>query len=230
MSLFNRAPKERPKPGKLIVIDGTTRNAIDVQTELLLDTLTEAGYRATHITFPRHTEASSPLLQKYLPTGDEQMEPHAAALLYAMDRFDAIKEMRELLKNGTMVITNYYVSATAGYQGTKIRSDAERVKFYRWLDQIEYAYFGIPRPDLTVILRTPAELAVEQKLSREQEYSMATERAFLEIATLFPNTKLVDYGRAEASLSSQQVHAKIWELVRRIILKGLPPTSIAPRR
>ena len=45
------------------------------------------------------------------------------------------------------------------------------------------------------------------------------EKIYLEIAKLFPNTKLVECTSQGKLLSPQQVHNKVWDLARRIALK-----------
>jgi hypothetical protein len=50
------------------------------------------------------------------------------------------------------------------------------------------------------------------------------ERAYLEIANLFPNTKLVECTADGKLMSPKAVHNKVWELVRRIALKNILPS------
>ena len=46
----------------------------------------------------------------------------------------------------------------------------------------------------------------------------------MEIARLFPNTKLVECVQGGALLSPEEIHNKVWELVRRIALKDVKPS------
>ena len=46
------------------------------------------------------------------------------------------------------------------------------------------------------------------------------EQAFLEIAQLFPNTKLIECVERNAILPPAVIHNTVWELVRRIVFKN----------
>jgi dTMP kinase len=142
------------------------------------------------------------------------------------------------------VVSNRYVTANAGHQGGKIESDFERLKYFRWLNDLEYNIFNIPRPDLNVILHMPAEIAqklVDKKSADQRAYVGGkkrdlheadlqhlknAEKVYLEIAKLFPNTKLVKCVKGGKLLTPTQVHNEVWELVRRVGLKGLEPKLI----
>ena len=45
------------------------------------------------------------------------------------------------------------------------------------------------------------------------------EKVYLQITQLFPNTKLVECVKAGELMPPEEVHNKVWELVRRIALK-----------
>jgi dTMP kinase len=117
------------------------------------------------------------------------------------------------------------------------------MKFFRWLDNLEYNIFGIPKPDLNVILHMPAEMAqklVDKKSVDNRKYVNGkkrdlheadlehlknAEKVYMEISKLFPNTKLVECVSQGKLLSPAEVHNKVWELVRRIALKDLRPSN-----
>jgi dTMP kinase len=226
--LSSRTEKIFTPPGKFIVIDGTDGSGKATQTQLLIEELNHSGYEAVKLEFPRYTETSSALLQKYLAGEYGTMHPHAASVLYAVDRFDASKDVRRMMEEGKIVIADRYVTSNAGHQGAKIESKSERVKYYRWLEQLEYVYFGIPRPHLNIVLHVPTDITLQliEKRGREKDiheqdpnHLRAAERVYLEVAGLFPNTKLVECVIEGKLMTPQEVHGKVWELVRRIALK-----------
>ena len=119
----------------------------------------------------------------------------------------------------------------------------DRLKFFKWLDNLEYNIFGIPKPDLNIILHVPAEVAqklVDLKSADERKYANGkkrdlheadlnhlknAEKVYLQIAKLFPNTKLVECMAGKELMSPEQIHNKVWELVRRIALKDIKPRT-----
>jgi dTMP kinase len=243
MIKFGKSKKSESEKqrGKFIVIDGTDGSGKATQTNLLVDELKVGGYPVEMVDFPQYGTKSAGLIEEYLNGKYGQVGPQAASIFYAIDRFDASFKIRQWLKEGRVVISNRYVTANAGHQGGKIDDDIDRLKFFKWLDNLEYNIFGIPKPDLNIILHVPAETAqklVDKKSAFERKYVNGkkrdlheadikhlknAEKVYLEIAKLFPNTKLVECVKDSELLSPGEVHNKVWELVRRIALKDIKP-------
>ena len=242
MPLLNFGKNKTSKPksyGRFIVIDGTDGSGKATQTKLLVDELKLAGYEVETADFPQYGTKSAGIIEEYLNGKYGQVTPKAASIFYAIDRFDASFKIRQWLSEGKIVVSNRYVTANAGHQGGKIADDLERVKFFRWLDDLEYTVFGIPRPDLNIILHVPAEVAqqlVDMKSEDQRQYAdrahkkrdlhendlrhlQNAEKVFTQISKLFPNTKLVECVENYELLPPEKIHNKVWELVRRIALK-----------
>lgn len=239
---FGKSKKEtETQKGKFVVIDGTDGSGKATQTQLLIDTLKTEGYAVEMADFPQYGQKSAGLVEDYLNGKYGQVSPQAASIFYAVDRFDASFKIKEWLEAGKIVVANRYVTANAGHQGGKIADDIDRMKFFRWLDNLEYGIFNIPKPDLNIILHMPAETAqklVDQKSASAREYVggkkrdlheadlnhlQNAEKVYMEIAKLFPNTKLVECVQGEQLLTKEEVHNKVWALVRRIALKDIRP-------
>jgi len=239
---FGKSKKSDQPKGKFIVIDGTDGSGKATQTQLLIDELKTAGFNVEMADFPQYGSRSAAMVEDYLINKKYgQVNPYAASTFYAVDRFDASFKLRKWLAEGKIVVSNRYVTASAGHQGGKISDNLERLKFFRWLNGLEYEIFGIPRPDLNIILHVPAKVAQElaKKKWKDQKSYMNgkktdlheedldhlknAERVFLEIAKLFPNTKLVECTADGKLLSKESVHNKDWELVRRMVLKNIKP-------
>ncbi len=233
MSFWNKETPAAAQPGKFIVIEGTDGTGKTTQVDLLAKTLTNYDYDGMIFDFPQYSNVSSSLLENYLAGYYGQLNPEAASILYAVDRFDASFRIREAISEGKIILANRYVTSNAGHQGAKLEDKNDRIKFYKWLDNLEFNTFNIPRPDLTVILHVPVEITLELLQKRYQEkgtkadmheqdveHLTRAEQVYLEIAQLFPNTKLVECYEDGRLLSPQEIHTKVWELVRRIVIKN----------
>lgn len=237
MLKFGKSKKNQPQKGRFIVIDGTDGSGKATQTNLLVEELKLGGYSVEMTDFPQYGTKSAGLIEEYLNGKYGQVGPEAASIFYAIDRFDASFKIKQWLNEGKIVISNRYVTANAGHQGGKIADDIDRLKFFKWLDNLEYNIFGIPKPDLNIILHMPAEMAqslVDKKSAAERKYANGkkrdlheadlkhlqnAEKVYMEIAKLFPNTKLVECTADNKLLGPQEVHNRVWDLVRRIALK-----------
>nr|AIA16115.1 Thymidylate kinase [uncultured bacterium]AIA16344.1 Thymidylate kinase [uncultured bacterium] len=224
--------KTKPvRRGKLIVLDGTDGAGKATQTDMLVETLQEQGYEVEVADFPKYGSKSAGPLEEYLAGKYGQLNPSASSIFYAVDRLDASAQLHAWLDEGKIVVSNRYVTANAGHQGGKIADRAERLKFFKWLNNLEYNIFGIPKPDLNVILHVPAKVGQARTLkqnkkdllSTDLKHLQAAEKSYLEIATLFPNTRLVECTNGKQMLTPQEVHNQVWEYVRRIALKDFAP-------
>lgn len=230
-----KAQGPRPR-GKFIVIEGTDGSGKTTQTALLKETLLNNDYNVEHIKFPQYGNKAAGAIEEYLAGNYGQVNPYAASVLYAVDRFDASFKIRELLDAGKIIICERYVTSNAGHQGANIENPDERIKYFKWLDNLEYSIFKIPKPDLNIILHIPADKTYElvqerakkedikyDLLEKDLEHLKRAEQVYLEIAKLFPNTKLVECMGDGELLKPHQIHNKVWELVRRIALKNSLP-------
>lgn len=226
-----KSTKKTKLRGKLIVLDGTDGAGKTTQTNLLVETLRAQGYKVEMADFPKYGSKSAGPLEEYLAGKYGQLNPSASSIFYAVDRLDASAQLHAWLNEGKIVVSNRYVTANAGHQGGKIADRLERLKFFKWLNDLEYNIFGIPKPDLNLILHIPAKVAQSRAHKRDKKRDLHdgdlkhlknAEKVYLEIAQLFPNTRLVECAEGSQMLSPQEVHNQIWEYVRRIALKDFP--------
>ncbi len=234
MGIFSKSSeKTKIQTGKFIVIDGPDGSGKATQTKLLAQTLSENNYNGVVFDFPQYNTVSAGMLEKYLAGGfGEDVGPEAASIFYAVDRYDASFKLRKFLNEGHIVLSNRYMISNAGHQGAKIPNLQDRLAYYKWLDNLEYGIFQIPKPDINIILHVPAEIswqliekrAMEQNRPRDiheldREHLKTAEKIYLELAELIPNTKIVECTENGELLSPGKIHAKVWELIRRIVLK-----------
>ena len=151
--------------GKLYVIDGTDGSGKKTQVDLLIKKLKKLGHKTKYVDFPQYDKISASLVQAYLNgefgTADE-VKPEIASIFFAIDRWSVGDEMKEALADDTIILANRYVSSNKGHQACKIKDKAKLEKFLKWLDELEYDIFEIPRPDQVILLHVPCE--VGQKL------------------------------------------------------------------
>ena len=229
---INKKASFKASRGRLIVLDGIDGSGKSTQLELLKKELEVGGYQTEVIHFPQHGTPSAVMVDYYLAGRYGELNAHAASIFYAIDRFDAKAQVNAWLDAGKIVLSDRYVTANAGHQGGKIEDDFERLKFFKWLDNLEYNIFGIPKPDLNIILSLPAEAAMKLLNRRPKEldhednmheknlkHLQNSQKVYSQIAKLFSGTKLVECQASGKILSEPEIHNKVWELVRRIALK-----------
>lgn len=221
--------------GKLIVIDGTDGSGKGTQVALLLKRLKKEGYNPFLVDFPQYGKKSAGPVEEMLGGKYGILNGYACSLLYAVDRLDASFGIHKALKEGRVVVANRYTSANAGHQGSKIDSKAARLKFYKWLAELEFKHVGLPKPDKTILLHVPTKIAfklIGQKHSstrgyikgkkrdiaeKDRKHQQRTEETFLEVAKVFPKTKVLECTRNGQLMSIPEIHELIWKEVKRVI-------------
>lgn len=216
-------------PGLFIMIEGTDGSGKGTQTDLLVERLKAEGHPVQAVSFPRYGERSAAMVEDYLHgkygTAAE-VGPYRASIFYAADRYAASAEIRQWLNDGKIVIANRYVGSNMGHQGGKILDPIERGQYFTWVRDLEYTIFGIPKPDVNLILHVPAEVAsalIDQKDDRaylqgkkrdiheaDLGHLKAAEVSYLDMAARFPEFTLVECAPENTLLSKELVHDLIW--------------------
>ncbi|NUJ97281.1 deoxynucleoside kinase [Candidatus Gracilibacteria bacterium] len=152
-----------------VVIDGIDGAGKGTQVKLVAEYLEMQGKKVKIIDFPRYGEKSAFFVEKYL-NGEygNFVKPKLASLFYALDRFDASKELKEDLNQYDYIISNRYVSASMIHQSGKIVKKEEVDTYLEWLDDLEYTIFSIPRPDITLFLDVSPEISSQLIGKKEQ--------------------------------------------------------------
>ncbi len=159
-----------------IAIEGCDGSGKATQTELLKNYVSNTlGKEVVSFAFPRYGHPSAALVENYLQgelseTADE-IAPKVGSTYYALDRERAAPEIRQALKMGKVVICDRYVGSNMAHQGQKFDDDQARQEFFDWNFKLEYSDFGIPKPDLNVVLLVNPEIS--QQLAEQEDKSGA---------------------------------------------------------
>src|SRR5688572_28691812 len=161
---------KKNKRGKLIVIDGVDGSGKATQVNLLIKHLRKDGRKVKVIDFPEYYSnffgafIGHCLSEQYY--NFVKIHPKIASVLYAADRFESKDKIKKWLSYGYIVVANRYASANQIHQGGKITNTKKRESFLKWLAEMEYEVFKIPRPDVVFYLNVP--IPIVMKLIKER--------------------------------------------------------------
>jgi dTMP kinase len=155
-----------------IVIEGLDGAGKSTQLKLLEDFLLNRGKPCESLHFPR---TDSPffgeLVARFL-RGElgklEQVDPYVVALLYAGDRKDAAGIINQWLNDGKTILLDRYVYSNIAFQCAKLNRIEDQRKLRNWIYDLEFNYFGIPKPDLNIFLDVPFEFT-KSKLTENRD-------------------------------------------------------------
>ena len=154
--------------GILVAFEGVDGSGKRTQASLLATAVERLGLEVKLLSFPNYKQsffggAVSDYLQGRFGQLSE-VPAEFAALLFAGDRWEAQREIVNALKRGSLVICDRYVASNLAYQGARV-DEANRPRLMRWIEDLEYNVFDLPKPDVTVYLDLPVHLALA-KLSK----------------------------------------------------------------
>lgn len=221
------------KHGLFILIEGTDGSGKTLQTKILVKRLKKLGRKVQEISFPRYGNKSSALVEDYLNGkfgSAREVGPYRASVFYALDRYAASFDIKKWLKQGKIVVCNRYVGSNLAHQGGKISNKSERKKYFAWDYNLEYNIFGIPKPDISIILHVTPKISqelVDKKGEREYLHGKKrdiheddlnhlsdAERAYLQIAKIFNDYILVECVEKNKILQPKIIHQKIWKILK----------------
>lgn len=156
----------------LIVIEGLDGAGKSTQINLLGSFLTQKGIASHFLHFPRvDAPYSGELIARFL-RGDlgriDEVDPYVVAMLYALDRMDASGLIKSWLNAGEVVLLDRYVYSNIAFQCAKLSDSSEVGKLRSWILNLEFSYFAIPQPDISLFLDVPFEFT-SRRLTEQRE-------------------------------------------------------------
>jgi dTMP kinase len=155
----------------LIAIEGIDGAGKQTLSEGLRAAFEAGGRSVATLAFPRYGRsmtadvAAEALRGQH---GDLASSVYAMAMLFALDRADAVEQIRELCRDYDVVILDRYVASNAAYSAARLRQDASG-EVVGWVHQIEYHRLGLPAPDWQVLIGVPAALAGQRARDRARQ-------------------------------------------------------------
>ncbi len=219
--------------GRLITFEGGEGVGKSTQSTTLARHLEAIGHAATTTREPGGSPFAEHLRSVILDPATPAHSPLAEALLFAAARSDHLETtIRPALCAGRWVICDRFMDSTRAYQGAAGGLTADIV------GQLETIVVGDTRPDLTIVLDLPVELAFQRVAARSTSpanvaraatgddryearagaFHERLRRAFLEIARSDPARCVV----VDASGAADEIAATIWRLVSARLLDGAP--------
>ncbi len=216
--------------GKFIVLEGIDGSGKATQAKLLIKYFKKRGNKVKEIDFPQYGQKSAGLIEEYLTGKYGKIDAYKASVFYAVDRYDASFKIKKWLKEGNIIIADRYISSNAGHQGGKL-DKKERQKYFKWLYDLEYGIFEIPRPDLTIILKNSPELSFKMSAQAKKrkkiylgnkkdihekdiKHLKKALQAYLDLAKANPKDfKVIECVENKKIMSLEKIHEKIIKIL-----------------
>ena len=230
----------KKQKGKFIVIDGTDGSGKATQVALLVEHLKKDGHKVKIVDFPEYYKnffgkfLGHCLSEQYYNWIN--IHPKIASIVYAADRWESGEEIKKWLASDYIIIANRYVSSNQIHQGGKIKSQKKREDFMKWLDEMEYKVFKIPRPDITFYLSLPIEIVLKllkdresSKMKREYlkkkkdvhendvNFLINSRKSALKLVKENKNFVKIECSEKGKILSREEVHGMVYKEVKKVL-------------
>lgn len=143
--------------GLLVAIEGVDSSGKATQARILCEKMKNEGRKVMMVEFPDYKSNSSALVKMYL-NGDfgkdpEEVNPYAASLFFAADRFASFNtSWKKFYEEGYVIICDRYVTSNMIYQAAKFDEGKERENYLDWLTDLEFEKLRLPVPDIVIFL------------------------------------------------------------------------------
>lgn len=223
-----------------IVLEGLDGAGKSTQIEMLQTRLESLGKKCERLHFPRFdAPVYGELIARFLRGefgGVADVNPYLVALLYAGDRAEASSMIRGWLADDKVVIADRYVYSNIGYQCAKLPEAEECDRLSRWIFDLEYGHFNIPRPDVSVFLDVPFKFTADKLAASRSgddrgylhgasdiheaslDLQSAVRRVYLNAAKSDDTLSVVDCSDSAGSMdTAQNIADKIWSVVSTVL-------------
>jgi dTMP kinase len=150
--------------GRLIAIEGLDGAGKRTLADGLAAELERRGLSVARTAFPRYDcDVHAALVGEALrgDHGDLGSSVHGMAVLYALDRRCAAEAIRADLRAHDIVLLDRYVASNAAYGAARLHQDANG-DFVAWVHALEVERFGLPRPDIQLLLLVQPAVAASR--------------------------------------------------------------------
>jgi dTMP kinase len=216
----------------LVDIEGIDGSGKGTQARRLCDRLVQSGVTAELISFPRYDatffgEAIGEFLNGHYGTL-EQVHPLLVSLLFAGDRFESKQVLLGALRQSDVVVLDRYVASNVAHQAAKL-DGTERADLARRILRLEFDIYGLPQPEVVLLLDMPVETAgtlIARKAERaytaraadlqeaDGQYLQRVRDMYLELARDDARWRVVPCVSEGVLRTVDQIADEVWSVVR----------------
>ncbi|XP_026477950.1 thymidylate kinase-like [Ctenocephalides felis] len=196
--------------GALIVLEGCDRSGKTTQCKKLVEYLLSKNVPSKYINFPDRSTHIGKLINSYL-SSKEDLDDHVIHLLFTANRWEANKNMLNLLNQGTTLIVDRY-----SYSGVAF-SSAKGLNL-EWCKSPE---IGLPKPDLVLLLTMTEEAIARRSGYGNERYE--TPELQKKVMKNFQDLKHKDCAKwleINADKSMEELQVELQEIVMNAIIEA----------
>lgn len=227
---------------RFVCLEGIDGSGKGTQTGLLAAALRKTFRYVETTSFPNYESFFGRMIGEYLKDGYGPavgIHPKLAATLYACDRLVNLDDLKTQLLRSEIFICDRYIYSNLGHQAAKLPVSAQW-DFAKWLFELEFNVFTLPKPDLLIYLKIDVESAVQnvakkaKRIYTDSSDSHESDRVYLQSVKrvyeeVLPNAlkewnaqtvlKVVDCNAPDGSLRDlSEIHQEVLSVVQKCVI------------
>lgn len=224
--------------GKLFIIEGLDGSGKETQTKRLYERLKKENIDIRKVEYPNYKSNSSALVKMYL-NGDfgknvGDVNAYISSTFFAVDRYASYKtEWEDFYIKGGIVLADRYTTSNMIHQASKIEDKKEQERFLKWLEDLEFDMYGLPRPTSVIFLDMPPKYSKELMRDRDNKITGQSKKDIHEsdfeyLKKSYSNAMdivksykwpIITCVENEKILSIDEIHEKIYKEVKKGLIK-----------
>lgn len=160
------------KKGILLTVEGVDAAGKKTQVNKLKNKLIEDGYKVKIYAFPEYNTTSGKIIADYLKGeygGIEEVPKKLICMAYAADRAKRINEIKQLLEEGYIIISDRYTYSNILTIAKLPKQEWD--EFMEWIEDLEFNCLGVIKPDYNFYLHVDPEISIKRIKERgKREY------------------------------------------------------------
>ena len=157
---------------KIIVLEGLDCSFKETNSKYIKTLLDSMNIKNVLYSFPMYESNSSFFIKEYLngnlSKDPNDINPYQASLFYTLDRVHTyLTDIKKYYDDGYTIIFDRYMGSNCIYQSVKLDDYSKRLDFIQWILDLEINKLDLPKPDITLYMRTPYEVSMELMKNKE---------------------------------------------------------------
>jgi len=198
--------------GMFITFEGVDGSGKSTQARLLAERLRSEGREVVSTREPGGTALGEQV--RGLLLHSDRVAPWAEATLFSAARAQLVDEViRPALARGADVVCDRYLDSSLAYQGLARGLGVERVL------EVNLAVTAGLLPDRTFLLVVPTDVASGRRSRKPdrieaegEEFTAGVDRAYKELAEVFPHRIVVLDGTADREELAEEIHGRLRDI------------------
>lgn len=214
---------------RIIAFEGIDGSGKGVQFNSIYRILTSKGAHVGKMDFPAYDEFFGREIGRMLSGNSavtaNTVDVKSMSLWYAMDRYLAFEKMDVYAYD--YILLNRSTLSNAVYQSARC-CEKERQGLMEWIEELEFTYLKIPRPDLYVIFDVPpaqSEINVAKKGHRDyvgekadvyeadKGFMSDVRQSYIEASQVFENTVVINCMGSDGMLPVESISEMVEQAI-----------------